>query len=133
MSALLIAVSMGSAAAAGFTGYVGYRFRGRDKSLRQKRAQMQKRFDGQERKRKQAVAELNKLLNARLSDLAFSNGGTGATIAAQHLAEEVFYEWLNHNFGLFNCAMADSHIRITGVRNGFFKYELPDQLKQYKG
>uniref|UniRef100_A0AAU7PFG2 Uncharacterized protein n=1 Tax=Burkholderia phage vB_BgluM-SURPRISE13 TaxID=3159457 RepID=A0AAU7PFG2_9VIRU len=133
MNALLIAVSMGSAAAAGITGYVVYRMRNKNKNARQKRAQIQRRLDGMERKRKLAVAELNKLLGAKLSDLAYSNGGTGALHAAQQIAEEVFYDWLNHNFGLFYCAMADSHIRITGVRNGFFQYELPDQLKQYKG
>lgn len=132
MNALLIAASMGSAVAAGVTGYIAYRVHDKNKEVRQKQAQIKRRLDAAERKRVQAVDELRKLLHARLADLAFSTGGSGATIVAQKIAEEVFYDWLNHNFGLFYCAVGDSHIRITGMRNGFFQYELPEQLNQYK-
>jgi len=133
MNALLIAASMGSAVAAGVTGYIVYRVRDKNKHFRQRQTQIKKRLDAADRKRVQAVDELQKLLHARLSDLAFSNGGSGATIVAQKVAEDVFYDWLNHNFGLFYHAVADSHIRITGMKNGFFQYELPEQLNQYRG
>lgn len=133
MSALLIAVSMGGAAAAGITGFVGYRLRQKNKNFRYRQSQIQSRIDKTEQKKAQAVRELQLALRGKLSELAFRNGGQGAEYVAQRVAEDVFYEWLNHNFGLFHCAMADSHIRITGVKNGHFQYELPEQLKQYKG
>lgn len=131
MNALMIAVSMGSATAAGITGYIVYRVRNKNKSVRQHQAQLRKRMDGIERKRKKAVEELQQLLRNGLTDLAYSNGGSDATYAAQGIAEAVFYDWLNHNFGLFQYAMADTHIRITGFFKGQFTYELPDQLNQY--
>lgn len=133
MDALLSTVCMGSAVVVGTISYTVARLRNKNKDERQKRKQVKHRLDAMDRKRVQAVDELKKTLNNKLADLRHNVKGQLAMIAAQRIAEDVFYEWLNHNYGLFNCSMGDCHIRITGTHNGFFQYDLPDQLTHYKG
>ncbi|YP_009212956.1 hypothetical protein AVU38_gp107 [Ralstonia phage RSL2] len=110
-----------------------YRHKQNNKQVRYNTAKFVVLADNQDKKRVKAVQELNKTLRHKLDTFAFEGRGMGAMIVAQRIAEEVFYEWLNHNFSLFYCAMADSKIEIYGTHNGFFQYRLPQQLEQYKG
>jgi hypothetical protein len=131
MGALEMFIGLGSASVTCLACMVAYRARQKKKRNYHYQYQIQVKRDGLHQKRKKAVKELQMLLRAALTDLAYSNGGQGATYAAQGIAEAVFYDWLNHNFSLFYCAAADSYIRITGTHKGQFTYELPDQLNQY--
>lgn len=81
-----------------------------------------------------AVGSLNRELQDYLTSIPNHRRGVGVLHEAQHVAERIFYDWLNRHFNLFNfSAMAESKVRITGVKNGLLTYELPDQLNQYIG
>ncbi|BDD79398.1 hypothetical protein [Burkholderia phage FLC8] len=130
-------VGMSGAIAAVVSGIMAYRHKQNNKRARFKDYKFVVVADTGERKRRDAIRELNKTLRHKLDSYRMENpdvtGNMTGMMVAQRIAEEVFYEWLNHNFGLFYCAMADSKIEITGSHNGFFQYRLPQQLEQYKG
>lgn len=131
-------VGMASAIAAFVSGVMIYRHKQNKKRFRYNNYKFINVIDTEERKRKDAVRELHKTLRYKLDLFRMDNpnvtaGTSSGMIVAQRIAEEIFYEWLNHNFALFHCAMAESRIEIIGTHNGSFQYQLPHQLEQYKG
>jgi predicted type IV restriction endonuclease len=100
------------------------------KSDREKRKQVQSRIDRDNAKRRESATELEKLLTEKLAELRPPSEGREALIEAQKALETVFYNWANNYWDLF-ALCHDSNIHITGIKNGQFIYDLPDNIKKY--
>lgn len=102
----------------------------KDKDQRAQRQQVDARTTRDKAEKIRLVAELDLRLNTILIDISQRYQGLEALKLARRKVEVVYYEWLNENSGLFYAG--DEVVRISGVRNGFFNYELPSSLKQYR-
>jgi hypothetical protein len=131
MSALWMTVGIVSPAAAVICGMGLLRQLRGNKNERQKQAQIKRRLEASDRKRKIAVSKLEYELTAALAKCSIKNYGQSALIEAQKLAEEIFFKWLAENYGLFHCAFAESRIHVE-YDNKRYYYWLPDQLQPYQ-
>lgn len=76
-----------------------------------------------------AVQSLETRLKSALLDVNNHLIGYPALRAASIKVESVYHEWLCEYYGLF--LPTDASVRISGIHNGFFQYELPSELKQF--
>jgi hypothetical protein len=100
------------------------------KEEREKRRQIQSRIDREEVKRRESALELEKLLTEKLKELRPPSDGRNALVEAQKALEDVFYKWAGNYWDLFALCHS-SNIYITGIKNGEFVYDLPDNIKKY--
>jgi predicted nucleic acid-binding Zn-ribbon protein len=97
---------------------------------REKRKQVQSRIERDNVRRRESVMELDKLLSNKLAEVRPPSEGRETLTEAQKAIESVFYNWMNKYWDLFNLCH-DSGIYITGIKNGQFVYDLPDNIKKY--
>lgn len=128
MTSLQLAVVVGSAVAAIATTYGFIRAYRNGKQQRIRRRQVESRVRAQNEKKAEAVVLLEDALKAKLEEFTPTKG-LEALLMAQKAVEAVYFEWLNENWHLFN--MGACNVHIAGIAKGEFKYELPDELKQY--
>ena len=132
MTGTEVAVSLGFAIV-GIVTYGGVlHFYRSGKNEREKRRQVQSRIDRDDAKRAEAINVLEEDLKRCVCGHN-PNEGMISLVRAQKALEDTFKDWLNEYWDLFYnfSLLADSRIDIVGIKDGTFKYELPDALRQY--
>jgi hypothetical protein len=131
MDRLQIGAALGCVAVLGITA-LGFKLRRMHRDLKiqiEKQRQVQYRINKSNIKKTEAVIQLQQQLDDQLKDTRYQARGLHSLLKAQKRAEDIFYVWLNEHFDMFH--IASGTIQITSVRNGFFQYELPPELKQF--
>lgn len=83
-------------------------------------------------KRVEAVADLEVRISVALVSGPPASNGFAALVSVQKTLEGVFYNWLSEQQnGLFD-VLCEDMIRVSGISNGSFKYELPESIRKFK-
>ena len=132
MTGLHLAVSVGF----GLVG-VAFYFGGRmlfrtEKRMKKEREKAMEHNAIVDTKRVAAVLDLEDRIKVALTVGPEPSSGFAALVTMQKDLEKVFYKWLSEQKeGLFY-VLSEDMIRVSGISNGAFKYELPESIRKFK-
>lgn len=131
MTDLHVAASIGFGVVGVLIGVMARRVWRAEMKMRERTQQVKFRRDREDDLCRQSVARLCELLDAELVKCPTPNVGLSALRTTQKMLEDVYWKWLAVEAEYFNIAYDDT-VKVVGIHNGMFRYELPATMQKYK-